>query len=132
MPKKKTTKRAVRKPFIDLLKVEREAYIKDLEKDLDKSDIKFTTKRVVKDVKKDIERLNKINKGIREASHKLLALYPAKEYLEKQEGIEIPHLRGGDWKWNFEKKPMSLQDKITWVLTAVNVAILISLVIKNV
>lgn len=46
--------------------------------------------------------------------------------------IEIPHLRGGDWKWNFEKKPMSLADKITWVLTVVNVAILISLVIKNV
>lgn len=93
---------------------------------------KKTTKRAVKDVKKDIERLNKINKGIREASHKLLALYPAKEYLEKQEDIEIPHLRGGDWKWNFEKKPMSLPDKITWVLTAVNVAILISLVIKNI
>ncbi len=93
---------------------------------------KKPTKRVVKDVKKDIERLNKINKGIREASHKLLALYPAKEYLEKQEDIEIPHLRGGDWKWNFEKKSMPLTDKITWVLTVVNVAIFISLVIKNV
>lgn len=29
-------------------------------------------------------------------------------------------------------KPMSLVNKITWVLTAVNVAILISLVIKNI
>lgn len=54
------------------------------------------------------------------------------DWNKQWEELEIPHLRGGDWKWNFEKKPMSLQDKITWVLTAVNVAILISLVIKNV
>lgn len=47
--------------------------------------------------------------------------------------IDAPiHLQGGEWNWNFEKKPMSLVDKITWVLTAVNVAILISLVIKNI
>lgn len=53
--------------------------------------------------------------------------------LDDEPGIDVPfHLRGGDWKWNFEKKPMSLADKITWVLTVVNVAILISLVIKNV
>lgn len=48
------------------------------------------------------------------------------------EDIDIPHLRGGDWKWNFEKKSIPLSDKITWVCTVVNVAILISLVIKNV
>jgi len=53
--------------------------------------------------------------------------------IDNDPGIDVPlHARGGDWKWNFEKKPMSLTDKITWVLTAVNVAILISLVIKNV
>ena len=49
------------------------------------------------------------------------------------EDIDVPpHLRGGDWKRNFEKKPISLTDKITWVLTVVNVIILISLVIRNV
>ena len=48
-------------------------------------------------------------------------------------GIDVPlHLRGGEFHWNFEEKPMSLTDKITWVLTGVNVAILISLVIKNI
>lgn len=47
-------------------------------------------------------------------------------------GIDVPlHLQGGQWNWNFEKESMPLVDKITWVLTAVNVAILISLVIKN-
>lgn len=47
--------------------------------------------------------------------------------------IDVPiHLRGGEFHWNFDKKPMQLVDKITWVLTAVNVAILISLFIKNI
>lgn len=60
--------------------------------------------------------------------------YTDKEWETQQRWneLEIPHLRGGDWKWNFEKKPMSLTDKITWVITVVNIAILISLVIKNV
>lgn len=78
---------------------------------------KKTTKRVVKEKKfNQKEVIEKINKTLS----------------DEWDELEIPHLRGGDWKWNFEKKPMSLQDKITWVLTAVNVAILISLVIKNV
>ncbi len=47
-------------------------------------------------------------------------------------GIDVPlHLRGGSFKWNFQKR-MPWYDKVTWVLTGVNVAILISLVIKNV
>lgn len=52
--------------------------------------------------------------------------------VNNDKGIDVPlHARGGEWKWNFEKR-MPLVDKITWVLTAVNVAILITLVIKNV
>ena len=54
-----------------------------------------------------------------------------RDYQRQQKEIDIPHLRGGDWKWNFEKKPMSLADKITWVLTVVNVAILISMTWTN-
>lgn len=47
------------------------------------------------------------------------------------EDIEVPiHLRGGSFHWNFEKR-MPLTDKITWVLTAVNVAILITLFVTN-
>ena len=47
-------------------------------------------------------------------------------------GIDVPlHLRGGSFQWNFQKR-MPWYDKVTWVLTGVNVAILISLVIKNV
>lgn len=49
------------------------------------------------------------------------------------QGIEVPlHLRGGYWKWNFDKKPMPWYDKITWVLTVVNVGILLTLIIKNI
>lgn len=50
-------------------------------------------------------------------------------------GIDVPlHARGLTSKWNFQKtkKRMPWYDKVTWVLTAVNVVILISLVIKNV
>ena len=47
-------------------------------------------------------------------------------------GIYVPlHLRGGSFQWNFQKR-MPWYDKVTWVLTGVNVAILISLVIKNI
>jgi len=47
-------------------------------------------------------------------------------------GIDVPlHIRGGSFQWNFQKR-MPWYDKVTWVLTGVNVAILISLVIKNV
>ncbi len=47
-------------------------------------------------------------------------------------GIDVPlHIRGGSFKWNFQKR-MPWYDKVTWVLTGVNVAVLISLVIKNV
>ena len=78
---------------------------------------KKTTKRVVKDKKfNQKEVIKKINKTLS----------------DDWDEIEIPHLRGGDWKRNFEKKPISLTDKITWVLTVVNIAILISLVIRNV
>ena len=46
-------------------------------------------------------------------------------------GIDVPiHLRGGSFQWNFQKR-MPWYDKVTWVLTAVNVAILITLIIKN-
>lgn len=52
--------------------------------------------------------------------------------IDNDPGIDVPlHARGGEWKWNFQKK-MPWYDKVTWVLTAVNVGILISLVIKNV
>jgi len=96
------TKRAVRKPFIDVFKADREAYLKDRIKDL---------------------------------------TYESKEYKDYDEigadndpGIDVPlHTRGLTSKWNFQKtkKRMPWYDKVTWVLTAVNVAILISLVIKN-
>ena len=47
-------------------------------------------------------------------------------------GIDVPlHLRGGSFQWNFQKR-MPWYDRVTWVLTGVNVAILISLVIKNI
>lgn len=45
--------------------------------------------------------------------------------------IDVPlHLRGGEFHWNFEKKT-PLVDKILWVLAVVEVAILISLIVKN-
>ena len=51
--------------------------------------------------------------------------------VDNDEGIDVPlHLRGGQWTWNFEKK-MPLVDKITLVITIVNVAILISLVVAH-
>ena len=53
--------------------------------------------------------------------------------VDSDPSIDVPiHLRGGEFHWNFEKEPMPLVDKITLVLTVVNVAILICLVIKNV
>lgn len=46
-------------------------------------------------------------------------------------GIDVPlHLRGGSFQWNFQKR-MPWYDKVTWVLTGVNVAIFITLVINN-
>lgn len=95
---KKTTKRSVRKPFIDLYKVEREKLIKDLEKQMDQTDFEFDEIGV-----------------------------------DNDPGIDVPlHTRGGHFKWNFEEDVTPWYDKVTWVLTAVNVAIFISLVIKNV
>lgn len=46
-------------------------------------------------------------------------------------GTDVPlHIRGGSFQWNFQKrKPW--YDKVTWVLTGVNVAILITLVFRN-
>ena len=69
--------------------------------------------------------------------------------VDNDPGIDVPlHARGGAWKWNFEEQDtfdkgtvvgyesaasdFKRVNRITWVLTAVNVAILISLVIKNV
>jgi len=53
--------------------------------------------------------------------------------VDNDPGIDVPlHARGGHFKWNFEEDVTPWYDKITWVLTAVNVAIFISLVIKNV
>ena len=47
-------------------------------------------------------------------------------------GVDVPlHLRGGSFKWNFQKR-MPWYDKVTWVLTGVNVAIFITLIIKNI
>lgn len=88
---------------------------------------------------KKMDKLEKINSKIRKSTHELIALYPAKEYLEDQvgvdndPGIDVPlHVRGGHFKWNFEKtRTMPWYDKVTWVLTAVNVAILSYLIIKN-
>lgn len=52
--------------------------------------------------------------------------------VDNDPGIDVPlHARGGQWKWNYEKK-MPLTDKITLVLTVVNVLILLTLIIKNV
>ena len=52
--------------------------------------------------------------------------------VDNDPGIDVPlHARGLTSEWNFQKR-MPWYDKVTWVLTAVNVAILISLVIKNV
>ena len=49
--------------------------------------------------------------------------------VDNNQAIDVPiSLRGREFRWNFDKPKMSLVDKITWVLTAVNVAILISLV----
>ena len=46
-------------------------------------------------------------------------------------GTDVPlHLRGGSFQWNFQKR-MPWYDKVTWVLTGVNVAIFITLVINN-
>ena len=60
-------------------------------------------------------------------------LIKAGKVVDNNPGIDVPvSLRGGNWTWNFEKKSMPLVDKITWILTAANVAILISLVIKNI
>ena len=45
---------------------------------------------------------------------------------QEWEDIEVPTLR------RIREPKMSLVNKVTWVLTAVNVAILITLVIKNI
>ena len=86
---------------------------------------KKTTKRVKEIAKRNI-------KEATENVQKILLKNIDEIGVDNNPGIDVPlHLRGGAWKWNFEKK-MSMEDKITWVLTAVNVAILISLVIENV
>ena len=56
--------------------------------------------------------------------------------VDNDPGIDVPlHLRGGHFTWNFEESKPSFMDKyvneVTWVLTVVNVAILISLITKN-
>lgn len=51
--------------------------------------------------------------------------------VDNDPGIDVPlHLRGGSFQWNFQKR-MPWYDKVTWVLTGVNVAIFITLVINN-
>lgn len=51
--------------------------------------------------------------------------------VDNDPGIDVPlHIRGGHFKWNFQKR-MPWYDKVTWVLTGVNVAILGYLIIKN-
>ena len=69
--------------------------------------------------------------------------------VDNDPGIDVPlHAKGGAWKWNFQEQDafdegtvcgyesaasdFKIVNRITWVLTAVNVGILISLVIKNV
>ena len=86
-----------------------------------------------------IKEINKIRakKGLKPMVSSDGELFHAPELdqvgVDNDPGIDVPlHLRGGHFKWNFEKTPMSIYDKITLVLTLVNVAILISLVIKNV
>ena len=52
-------------------------------------------------------------------------------YDKQWDDLEIPTLRGGEWKWNFKEEKMSTVNKVTLVLTLINVAILITLFVKN-
>ena len=70
-----------------------------------------------------------------------------RDYIRFQNEIDVPNLRCVDWKWNFEKEDtfdkgtvvgyesaasdFKRVNRITWVLTAVNVAILISMTWTN-
>lgn len=83
--------------------------------------------KTIKKVQKSLEEMNTSQKEIERQQRLKMPIVD----LDAWDEPEIPHLRGGDWKWNFEKKPMSLPDKITLVLTLVNVAILGYLIIKN-
>ncbi len=104
------------------------------------------TKKTVESPEVKRNRINKkikpqIDKAVKAAK---LGDKAQQEYWDKQwdevgvnndPGIDVPlHARGGQWEWNYERKP-SFMDKyvneVTWVLTVVNVAILITLVIKN-
>ena len=71
-----------------------------------------------------------------------------RDYIRFQNEVDIPNLRCLDWKCNFEKEDnfdkgtvvgyesaasdFKRVNRITWVLTAVNVAIFISLILKNI
>lgn len=47
--------------------------------------------------------------------------------------IDVPlHLQGGEFHWNFEKRRWTVADKVTLALTIVNIAILITLIVKNI
>lgn len=100
--------------------------IKKKGKSVEDAYMEAVVKPIAKKIKKSIEEKQKWEK-----------LYPLTDKqwdeigVDNDPGIDVPlHARGGQWKWNFEKK-MSLTDKITWVLTVVNVAILISLFIAH-
>ena len=84
-----------------------------------------TTKRAVKSKKPESEVLNK---AIDEYWDKVAR---DEVGVDNATGVDVPlHLRGGSFKWNFQKR-MPWYDKVTWVLTGVNVAIFITLVINN-
>ena len=110
---------------------------------------KKTTKRAVK-IQKDSEIIaaleermkskNNVENPIKnlEAFRSEIQRAKIPEYLDEigidnDPGIDVPlHARGGHFTWNFEeKRAMPWYDKVTWVLTAVNVAIFITLLIKN-
>lgn len=81
-------------------------------------------------------KLQKIESDVSKKTHELLSLIPARDYLRNQErdkaweDFMIPTPKElGVHRGN---NKMSLPNKITLVLTIVNVAILISLVIKNI
>lgn len=82
----------------------------------------MTTKKTTNNKRKAISK--------KEVNEKKKALDKA-IYDKQWEELDIPTLRAGHFSWDTEPK-MSPINKLTLVLTVVNVAILISLVIKNV
>lgn len=77
--------------------------------------------KTIKKVQKSLEEMNTSQKEIMDKIYKV----HADNWKEEWDEIEVPLLR------RIEKPKMSLPNKITLVLTVVNVAILITLIIIN-